>query len=606
MLLFEHDLRCVSLTHLHMRCVVAVVAVVVIQWMVLEARRIVDEDLIIGDADTATTPLSSDINNNNDTRATIERYNRFSYDDAARHVYGMDYATWKQRHMKATTAEQLQKYQASIPLHAKHDATLLQPRTNDISTTTTTTTGNATSTNITSPTTNTLPQNHVTDPVAALETPATTNDMTVTTLDNGGDEMVNDISNDHKSVAATSDIIPAVTPSGTGEATRTAIAMLTETDPGMTATATATTHVTSTDINNNTTPKTTFHSNVCCVDLNDEDDDDIQMMANSQTAAATTTMMTRENVTSTTTTSNATNGTTIPNVEITSTELATNSSVPTTTSVAATTVTANPMGSKSQPTNPHSPVPKSIAKVQVPDMKSYRNQQFPVLAIVTISDRAYAGIYSDRSGPMIANTIRSVPNIPNDLQFIQNMIVPDDMAAIQAKIRTICDNGSDVRVDCIITTGGTGFGVRDVTPEATREVISYEMINFISYILSITGGDTTTMASASSQAAALSLSSSSPLNIYTDSKADEDIMKGDTSNPIHKASLLSRGVVGVISSSSTTSSSMLEAICDHHTLIVNLPGSPTAIQEMLPILLPYILHIIVELQHITPDILHIG
>lgn len=82
-----------------------------------------------------------------------------------------------------------------------------------------------------------------------------------------------------------------------------------------------------------------------------------------------------------------------------------------------------------------------IESTSHPTNDRYRNEQFPVIAIVTISDRAYAGIYPDQSGPMIANTIRSVPGIPSDLQFIMNMIVPDDMAAIEAKIRTICDNG---------------------------------------------------------------------------------------------------------------------------------------------------------------------
>ena len=73
--------------------------------MVLEARRIVDQDMIVT---TTTNTVTRDIENDINHDSMKELYNRFSYDDAAQYVYGMEYNAWKQLHMKPTTAEQLQ------------------------------------------------------------------------------------------------------------------------------------------------------------------------------------------------------------------------------------------------------------------------------------------------------------------------------------------------------------------------------------------------------------------------------------------------------------------------------------------------------------------
>lgn len=88
------------------------------------------------------------------------------------------------------------------------------------------------------------------------------------------------------------------------------------------------------------------------------------------------------------------------------------------------------------------------------------------IAILTVSDRAATGIRLDTSGPAIEKLIRN-----KGWEITSVAIVPDDMNAIQ----TTLENWSDhLGVDIILTTGGTGFSPRDVTPEATRLVIQRE------------------------------------------------------------------------------------------------------------------------------------
>lgn len=88
------------------------------------------------------------------------------------------------------------------------------------------------------------------------------------------------------------------------------------------------------------------------------------------------------------------------------------------------------------------------------------------VGILTISDRASAGEYVDRSGPVIAEIIgRLTP-----WQISQQGIVSDDREGIARTLIAWCDEG----IHLILTTGGTGFSPRDNTPEATRQVIERE------------------------------------------------------------------------------------------------------------------------------------
>lgn len=91
---------------------------------------------------------------------------------------------------------------------------------------------------------------------------------------------------------------------------------------------------------------------------------------------------------------------------------------------------------------------------------------------LTISDRASEGVYADRGGPEIERVLRDV--FGAEAVFLA-AIVPDAVPAIAARLRSLADTE---RCDLIVTTGGTGIGPRDVTPEATRLVLEKELPGF--------------------------------------------------------------------------------------------------------------------------------
>ena len=91
---------------------------------------------------------------------------------------------------------------------------------------------------------------------------------------------------------------------------------------------------------------------------------------------------------------------------------------------------------------------------------------------LTISDRASAGIYADRSGPEIENVLREF--LGGEAKF-ESLIVPDEVALISAALKKFAD---ELKCDMVVTTGGTGISPRDVTPEATRAVLEKELPGF--------------------------------------------------------------------------------------------------------------------------------
>ena len=142
---------------------------------------------------------------------------------------------------------------------------------------------------------------------------------------------------------------------------------------------------------------------------------------------------------------------------------------------------------------------------------------------ITCSDRASAGIYEDAGGPEIERVFRGIWTEP--VEFVAR-IVPDEIAEIEA---ALCHLSDQAGCPLIITTGGTGFAERDVTPEATRSVIKRELPGFGEIMRSI-------------------------------------------SFAVAPTSILSRATAGVRARS----------------LIINLPGNPKAISQCLPPLLPAI------------------
>jgi molybdopterin adenylyltransferase len=91
---------------------------------------------------------------------------------------------------------------------------------------------------------------------------------------------------------------------------------------------------------------------------------------------------------------------------------------------------------------------------------------------ITVSDRASAGVYEDRSGPEIERLLREV--FGADVEFV-SALVPDEVPRIAGVLREFADAAG---CDLIVTTGGTGIGPRDVTPEATRAVLERELPGF--------------------------------------------------------------------------------------------------------------------------------
>jgi len=145
------------------------------------------------------------------------------------------------------------------------------------------------------------------------------------------------------------------------------------------------------------------------------------------------------------------------------------------------------------------------------------------VGILTISDRGAQGDYDDRSGPLAATMIEE----NTGWSVESRAIVPDEFDVIR---HTLAEWG-DAGLDLILTSGGTGFAPRDVTPEATRAVIDRE---------------------APGLAEAL--------------RAE--------SLKVTRHAMLSRAVAGMRG----------------RTLIVNLPGNPKAVRESLEVLLPVLPH----------------
>jgi molybdenum cofactor synthesis domain-containing protein len=83
--------------------------------------------------------------------------------------------------------------------------------------------------------------------------------------------------------------------------------------------------------------------------------------------------------------------------------------------------------------------------------------------ILTLSDRSSRGERADSSGPELARLIQA-----QGWSVAKQEVLPDDESAIRDTLINWSDNGE---VDILLTTGGTGFSPRDVTPEATRAVI---------------------------------------------------------------------------------------------------------------------------------------
>nr|WP_296158328.1 MogA/MoaB family molybdenum cofactor biosynthesis protein [uncultured Blautia sp.] len=136
------------------------------------------------------------------------------------------------------------------------------------------------------------------------------------------------------------------------------------------------------------------------------------------------------------------------------------------------------------------------------------------VAIITASDSGYRGEREDLSGPAAREIVEKA-----GYEVVSIDILPDDQVMLAGKLQEIADTG---KAELILTTGGTGFSERDITPEATEEVIERKVPGIPEAIRAY-------------------------------------------SMTITKRAMLSRGTAGIRGK----------------TLIVNLPGSPKAVKECL-------------------------
>lgn len=153
--------------------------------------------------------------------------------------------------------------------------------------------------------------------------------------------------------------------------------------------------------------------------------------------------------------------------------------------------------------------------------------------VITVSDRSSRGERPDASGPLLQALLAGI-----GAEVVEAVIVPDEVPRIATAMIRAADEG---RCDLVLTTGGTGLSPRDVTPEATRQVIDRELL-------------------------AMELA-------------------------LHRVSLektpfamLSRGIAGVRG----------------QTLIVNFPGSPKAVRECFAVIAPVFDHAVTVLQDQDP------
>lgn len=88
-------------------------------------------------------------------------------------------------------------------------------------------------------------------------------------------------------------------------------------------------------------------------------------------------------------------------------------------------------------------------------------------AVLTISDKGAQGLRRDTSGPAVQELLEAA-----GWQVVYTGLIPDEYQLIRQELLTCCDH---LRVCLVVTTGGTGFSPRDITPEATKSVIEREV-----------------------------------------------------------------------------------------------------------------------------------
>lgn len=123
-------------------------------------------------------------------------------------------------------------------------------------------------------------------------------------------------------------------------------------------------------------------------------------------------------------------------------------------------------------------------RLQAGDELSYHPKKFRFL-VVTLSDRASRGDYEDKSGPAVNHILREHFEARRRRIDIENVIMPDD----EVKLRELLEKTAAGDYDFIITTGGTGVGKRDITPDVVRPMLDKEIPGIMEMIRVRYGAD---------------------------------------------------------------------------------------------------------------------
>jgi len=100
------------------------------------------------------------------------------------------------------------------------------------------------------------------------------------------------------------------------------------------------------------------------------------------------------------------------------------------------------------------------------------------ITVITLSDRASRGEYEDLSGPAIVDFVHNHFNSTSWNVNIDYKIIPDEASALKSQIENAVNNNSDI----IFTTGGTGVGARDITPDIVKPMLHKEIPGVMEFI----------------------------------------------------------------------------------------------------------------------------
>ncbi len=105
------------------------------------------------------------------------------------------------------------------------------------------------------------------------------------------------------------------------------------------------------------------------------------------------------------------------------------------------------------------------------DKDQFKKERNLKIQVITLSDRASRGEYADLSGPEIVSFLKQYFTEKNWQFNIETLIIPDDANRLEQELLKAKENKTDI----LITTGGTGIGPRDFTPEVMKKVLEKEI-----------------------------------------------------------------------------------------------------------------------------------